>query len=371
MKVFLVDDSVETVKLLGLALSKAGYEIAAAYSGKEALAKIPEAEPDVVVMDVMMPDMTGYQVTRALRSQVHTADLPIILLTAKGQIEDKLAGFGSGADDYLTKPVLPAELIVRINALSRRAQRYAQSAQARARTIGFLGVKGGVGTTTVAVNMAVALSDETKSAIVVDLNRWSGAVALQMGITPRTGLARLAEKEPLQITRQLVESSLENHRSGIRVLAMPQRADGGHELTQAHLVTILDYLETLADYVLIDLGSGLSPDKVDTIKRCHLTVLVMEADAVAMALAGDVAQRLQQAGVLSSSMGLVMVNRARSVSTYSQSEIEQRLGCKLLGLITPAAEIASQANRAGVPILLNQPNTAVGNQFRELSAKVV
>jgi DNA-binding response OmpR family regulator len=122
MKVFLVDDNPVGLRLRSQALQKAGYETATAQNGAEALERIPSERPDIVVMDVMMPVMDGLEATRQLRANPDTAQIPIILLTARVQIEDKLAGFDSGADDYVIKPVLPAELLARINAVLRRSQ---------------------------------------------------------------------------------------------------------------------------------------------------------------------------------------------------------------------------------------------------------
>ena len=112
--------------------------------------------------------------------------IPIILLTARDRIEDKLPGFDSGADDYVLKPILPAELIARINALIRRSQRYAAAAaEQRGCVIGFWSAKRGVGTTTLAVNAAIALAQEGKKVILADLHPRAGATAMQMGLEPR------------------------------------------------------------------------------------------------------------------------------------------------------------------------------------------
>ena len=118
--ILIVDDSPENISVLG-ALLRLDYTVRVATNGEKAL-KIVESDnpPDLILLDVMMPGMDGFEVCKNLRKSVNTKDIPIVLLTAKGQIEDKITGFNSGADDYLVKPFDIQELLVRIRALLRR-----------------------------------------------------------------------------------------------------------------------------------------------------------------------------------------------------------------------------------------------------------
>jgi DNA-binding response OmpR family regulator len=156
-RVLVVDDDLDAVRLVGLMLERRGYGIIAAQSGAQALMKAQTENPDLIILDVMMPDMDGYEVCRRLRANPSTADIPIMMFTAKTQKNDKVAGFQAGADDYLTKPIHPEELVSRLEAVMLRAsRRQEEAAPAGAKVFGFLGSKGGVGTTTLAVNVAVS-----------------------------------------------------------------------------------------------------------------------------------------------------------------------------------------------------------------------
>ncbi|WJY26702.1 MULTISPECIES: response regulator transcription factor [Sporosarcina] len=112
-----VDDDPNIVELVRITLSGAGYSVIKAANGKEALGKLAEEVPDLAVVDVMMPEMDGYALTKKLRSEW---DIPVLLLTAKGELEDKEKGFLAGSDDYLVKPFEPKELLFRIRAILRR-----------------------------------------------------------------------------------------------------------------------------------------------------------------------------------------------------------------------------------------------------------
>jgi len=116
-KVLIVDDDVKTVELVKLYLKRDGYKVLTAYDGVEALRLAREGHPDLIVLDLMLPDIDGLEVCRTLRGE---SDVSIIMLTARTTDEDKLAGLELGADDYVTKPFSPRELAARVRAVLRR-----------------------------------------------------------------------------------------------------------------------------------------------------------------------------------------------------------------------------------------------------------
>ncbi len=116
-KVLIVDDEIDSLKLIGLLLESKGYQIVAAQNGERAIEKALQEPPDLVILDVMMPGMSGYEVCRRLRTDPRTATIPILMFTAKTQVMDKVIGFEAGADEYLTKPIQPAELLDRVEML--------------------------------------------------------------------------------------------------------------------------------------------------------------------------------------------------------------------------------------------------------------
>ena len=110
-KILIIDDDVDTLRLVGLMLERKGYDIRTASNGAQALVSAKAEHPDLIVLDIMMPDMDGFEVTRRLRADPTTAGIPIAMFTAKGQLEDKVAGYDAGVDEYLTKPIERDELI--------------------------------------------------------------------------------------------------------------------------------------------------------------------------------------------------------------------------------------------------------------------
>lgn len=119
MKILVIDDDKEIVELLGIYIQNEGYDLEKAYNGKEALSKLQTQKIDLVVLDVMMPEMDGYEVIQEIRKD---SQLPILMLSAKTQDVDKIKGLITGADDYVVKPFNPLEVMARINSLLRRSQ---------------------------------------------------------------------------------------------------------------------------------------------------------------------------------------------------------------------------------------------------------
>lgn len=119
-RVLIVDDDPEIMDWLSMDLQMSGFCTDSAIDGLSGLQKAQNGNYDIIILDVMMPNMDGFEVCKNLRKSAKTKDIPIVLLTAKGTIEDKVTGFSSGADDYLVKPFDIQELLVRMRALLRR-----------------------------------------------------------------------------------------------------------------------------------------------------------------------------------------------------------------------------------------------------------
>jgi len=122
MRILVVDDDPPSVKMISFLLREEGYDVISTDNGLAALELIDSQTPDLVVLDVMMPHLDGFEVCRRIRQKV---DVPVIFLSAKGETVDKVTGLQLGADDYLAKPFEPAELLARVKAVLRRAEAFA------------------------------------------------------------------------------------------------------------------------------------------------------------------------------------------------------------------------------------------------------
>ncbi|HUC62169.1 MAG TPA: phosphate regulon transcriptional regulator PhoB [Alphaproteobacteria bacterium] len=122
LHILIVEDEAALVELLRYNFEQEGFRVSSAADGEEALVMVAEDQPDIVLLDWMLPLMSGFDVCRQLRRRPETRNTPIIMLTARGEEGDRIRGLNSGADDYMTKPFSPRELIARVRAVLRRAR---------------------------------------------------------------------------------------------------------------------------------------------------------------------------------------------------------------------------------------------------------
>ena len=122
--ILVVDDEKRMVRFIRLNLEQDGFQVVTAYNGTQALEQVRTALPNLVLLDVMMPDIDGFEVLKKIRE---ASTVPVIMLTAKGEEDDRIRGLESGADDYITKPFSPRELVSRVKAVLRRTESYGDS----------------------------------------------------------------------------------------------------------------------------------------------------------------------------------------------------------------------------------------------------
>ncbi len=371
-KILVVDDDLDTLKLVGLMLERQGYEITVASNGLLGLSKAATERPDLILLDIMMPDIDGYEVTRRLRADPTLAHIPVIMFTAKSMVDDKVAGFEVGVDDYLTKPTHPAELTAHVKAvLARSAQTRAVPSE-KATTIGFLGVKGGVGTSTLTLNVGVSLRALNQDVIVADLNPGCGSIGLDLGFTNPQGLGHLLSRSLNDIHLRSVEAELVSHKTGVRLLLAACRPKDS-DLAQAvpQMEAVVRNLAVMCTTLLLDLGTGVRPYVKPILQLCDRVLLIVEpvhpTDAIARALIED----LQSSGIGRGKMALVLVTRERTSLQIPWRQIETDLGLPLAGIISPAPEQAHQASQGGTPLVILAPDSLVTDQIHKLAANVV
>jgi two-component system, OmpR family, phosphate regulon response regulator PhoB len=119
-RILIVEDEKDIVQVLEFALRQAGFETVSARDGGEAFARIREKAPDAVILDLMLPDISGTEICRQLKGSARTATVPVIMLTARSEEVDRVVGFELGADDYITKPFSVREMVLRVRAILRR-----------------------------------------------------------------------------------------------------------------------------------------------------------------------------------------------------------------------------------------------------------
>ena len=363
-RILIVDDDVEALHLVGLMLKRKGHSIIAATSGQQALDKAMEAHPDLIILDIMMPDMDGYQVASQLRHHPVTANIPILMFTAKTTVNDKIAGFQAGADDYLTKPIHPAELITRVEALLQR-QTQANVKLEKGHVIGFLPSKGGIGTTTLALNTALALQQQhpAQHVALVELRAGSGTLAMQLGVTTSGGLQKLLEVPLATLDANTIIQHVILHNSGLHLLLSKASPEGiGPQITQDYARTIVHYLNVNYDYVLIDLPLSVTQANVEALQMADEIILTLAPNQIGLTLAQEMLNSLNKQNINAHKVKVVLLHCAPTVSSLTRHTIEQKLHCEMIGNMPPMPDLAYESARTGCPIVTLQPDSTISQQ---------
>lgn len=374
-RILIVDDDVDSLRLIGLMLQRQGYDIVAASNGAQALEKVSQEVPALVILDVMMPDMNGYEVARQLRSSPQTANIPIMMFTAKGTVDDKVAGFEAGADDYLTKPVHPLELASRVKVLlSRSAPQPSTGTSEPGQIASFVGVKGGVGTTTLALNAAVAMAqmrDGSRVAL-AEMRPGQGSLGLMLGHPNSQALGRLLSKGAKGLTPQEIEMVLEPHPSGVYLLMASSTPSPDEENFSPEMAEILvRNLAETANYVLLDLGHGLTPVSRRLVTISKQVIVCLEPHRMAVRMAEQILEELNALGLGPLRINIVLVNRTPSSLQMSWQNVQQALQKELMAIVSPAPESAYQALEHEKPMLQIQPDGITANQLRKLGEDLI
>lgn len=377
-KILIIDDDVDTLKLVGLMLQKQGYQIIAANNGSQGLAQAETENPDLILLDVMMPEMDGFEVAKRLRANSLTVNTPILMFTAKTQLDDKVTGFEAGADDYLTKPTHPSELIAHVKALLARSTKgkVATSplpSEKRSFTIGVVAARGGLGVTTTAVNLANAIYIVTKAEVVMaELRPGMGTLGPDLGEPRPRALAELLTAKLPDMTRQKVKEELFLHETGIHVLfGTTEPKDGILMNAVGPMDALVNRLSFLAPYLILDLGAGLTPLTQKLIPSCAILLVVADPVANSAAHAKMLIADLVEMGVTKRNVQTVIVNRIRSDTQLNIAQMEEQLGQPPIVTITPMPELLYMSNRMKTTAIASRPDSLTYQQFIKLATTLV
>jgi CheY-like chemotaxis protein/MinD-like ATPase involved in chromosome partitioning or flagellar assembly len=378
-KILIIDDDLDTLRLVGMMLQKQGYQIIAASNGQQGLDLAFAEIPNLILLDVMMPQMDGYEVARNLRSNPRTVNIPILMFTAKSQLDDKVTGFEAGADDYLTKPTHPAELQAHVRALLARASKSkvnpptGPASDKPAHVIGVLGARGGLGATTIALNLASAVEQISKTIVILaEFRPGQGTLVDNLGIPKPKGLAELLNTPVKEITRDIIKEKINKHKSGLRILcASSQPRDASLQDNAQHFLTILSKMTFMAQYLVVDLGCGLTSLNQKLIPSFDEILVVTEPFANPLAHTRHLIDDLNALGADESKVRLAVNYRIRSEAQLSAPQVQDKIQYPIEVTFTPAPELLLQAIRLQTTAFLAQTESLTNQQYTSLANKII
>jgi pilus assembly protein CpaE len=367
-RILAVDDSALILKLIAGVLSPVGYEVHTAVGGAEGLPKAEQIQPDLILLDVTMPGMDGYEVCRRLRQMPSAANLPIMMLTSLDSLENRIKGFEAGADDYMLKPFQAAELRTRVEALLRRSSAPASLIVApTAKLIAVFSLRGGSGVSTLAANLAVGLAQiwEVPTAL-VDLALTAGQAALMLNLSLRHSWSNLASPPLEEIDPELLDSVLLHHDSGTRVLAAPSRPEQSELISAEKVTYTLALLGQHYHYIVLDLPHDFKDTSLAGLDATHQVLALMTPDLAsvrAMAATLDVFDMLEY----SKDKVCLVLNNTFQRQGLARSDIEGALKRPVEMEIPFAPEPLAIAINKGRPPVFHSPTSEIGGVLEDIA----
>ena len=370
-RILFVDDEGQIRKLVQAFLQKHGYVVSTATDGYEALREIRKERPHILITDVSMPNLNGLELTRRLRAEASTARLPIIMLSARKQADDILAGYAQGADEYIAKPVELAVLATKIELLLRRSREAEGSAAAAGRTgrvCVFLHGKGGVGSTTLAVNGAVALASTMIYRVtMLDLSLEFGNCAMLLDLKPPRTLADLSDVKIADMGDDLFDLFVARHASGVRLVT------GADSPELAELVTVpavhhaIERLRATSDYVLVDCAATFTQHTLAAVDAADVIAIVTTPHLASMKAALDIIRVLEKLRIPKERL-LLVLNRT-TASGVAVEQVARFFGLKP-GVVIPFTPPFDDAADEGKPLVLTAPQNVGSVVMRDLAAQI-
>lgn len=379
-RILVIDDDRSLLQMMQIMLQKAGHEPILVDNGEKGIEMALEAQPDMAIVDIMMPEVSGYDVCRRLRADPRTMTIPLLILTARSQPMDREMATEAGADDFVTKPVTLDDLINHVNDLlrvgamnipKRQPAAPAKPEPAQPTTtatpsapepitavfeqlplVAIMGLRNGVGTTTVAVNLGLGLMQHGRIAI-VDLNATAGQVATQLRLIPppATWLNLVGAGE--NPDKHLIGGSLIMHHSGVAVMAAPPEPTKD-QLSSEALYYVYSVLTEGFRRIAVDVPTTAGSMVDATLAHARHIVIVVGDDPASLATM-PVSLKAVQEKDYSAKLHLVL-NRSRPHGLPTK-EIFTALGQSLVAEI-PYEPAQVEALTNGTPLVMSQPSSA-------------
>jgi pilus assembly protein CpaE len=365
-RILVVDDTPMMIQLASLTLGKAGHEVRGAENGVQGVAIAKEWRPDLVIMDVMMPEMDGYEATRRIRANPPTALTPILVITTQDTISEKMAAFEAGADDYMTKPYEALELQARVDVHLKRASLVSAGPQevgapkAAGKVVACFSLRGGSGVSMLACNLSVALSQLwSRPTLLLDMVMTGGHSALMLNLPVKLTWADLAETNPEEYDVAFVEQLLVHHPSGARLLSSPIRVQDADLVTAPHVAAVLTIAQTQYDTIVADLPHDFRDTTLAVLDRASMILMPFAPELASIrsvAAALEVFRALQYAP----EQVRLILNWTFPKSPLPQAEIEKALKHKIDLVIPCDRDDAVRSINRGEPMTAGAASSPLG-----------
>ncbi|MGB7537608.1 MAG: response regulator [Anaerolineales bacterium] len=316
--------------------------------------------------------MNGYELTKLLRREPQFAHTPIMVLTSQTGLQNKLNSFEAGADDHLTKPFEPAELVARLAALLRRSeisQAPLPTTPTRdpARLIAVHSLRGGTGCSSLTVNLGVGLVSLWKEpAILLDLTMVAGQVALMLNATLRRTWADIAKFNPAELEFEMLQSIIAKHESGVAFIAAPTYPTDAETISADVLDVSLRLLKNQYAYMVADLPHDFNDIVVHTLDAADVILMLATPDVASVRAVAAAMDTYKKLNYPPEKIKLIL-NATFPKHGLPKDKIESALGIPVMMTIPYTADAFVEAINYGLPLISSKPDEPVAGFLEDLA----
>lgn len=374
IRVLLLEDDAGDARLAQIMLDQGAagqFELTCVTRLADALQCLQGHTFDVILSDLAVPDSKGLGTFEKLQAQA--PNLPIVVLSGLDDENTAMKAVQQGAQDYLIKGQVNRGLMVRSlrYAIERKRKLDVPVSRPRGKVIAFVGGKGGVGTTTAALNVAAVLNQRGHSTILVEFRPYFGTLALMLRLTPAENLSHVLDLGPETISERDLSTRLIRTAFGVRVLFGPQKAEESQRIEPETAGAILEALSGMAAYTILDLPCQPSLAAEVALRRANQVVLVVEREPISVTSSRVLLEVLRFWGVSKATVHVLAMSRASLTVPPDLPEIRSKIGCEIAGVIPPAADACLLAIQSGLPLVLSHPKHFAAEAFVEATQRLL
>ena len=364
MRVLLIDDEQFYFKLLQKALKEADYKLEYAKTGGEGLAKIPSFEPEMLIVDLKLPELDGFEILKRLRRDPKFSYIPVIVITSKDELSEKLKAFELGADDYLVKPFQPEELVARMGILARRG-RAMQMVQketthaTEAMVVTVHSLRGGLGCTSIVVNLGLAFHKLWgKRTLLVDSVLTAGQVALLLDAKATATWENLVGLETENIDDAILGEIMCSDKSGVSYIASPRYPIAADTFTNDTLRLLMEKIKNHNDFVIVDTSHDFSDMTIQMLTMSSTILLVMAPEMASLRTTVSAMEIYDRLGITLDKVKIALNNNS-SNPAIKQAQLEKVLKRPIDFVLPYEAGEVNRALNFGQPFILNNPDLSL------------
>src|SRR5215216_3345373 len=372
MRVLLIDDEQFYFKLIRNALKAADYDLEYAKSASEGLAKIPSYDPEMLIVDLKLPGMDGFQVLERLRRDPKFSHIPVIVITAQDELSEKLKAFELGADDYLVKPFQPEELVARMGILARRGRamqmaRKETKDQKISTVLAVHSLRGGLGCSSLVVNLGLALYKLWgKQTLLVDGVLTAGQVALMLNAKPKATWENLVGIELENLDEMVVGEIMCLDKSGVHYIASPRYPIAADTFSNQSLQLLMERLTSSNEFIVVDASHDFSDMTIQMLSMAGSILLVMAPEMAALRTTMSALEIYDRLGVPLENVKIVLNNNS-SNPAIKQTQLEKVLKRPMDFVLPYEAGEVNRALNFGKPFILENPDLPLCLQLEKMA----